>query len=300
MKKKKKKESSFIEKNKLILLLLLMFFIFLGIFIPKINSPFNKSLIADRKYLDKLPRHAAEELRKSTPSATFRVPILIYHYVEYVRDSGDTIRKSLDIIPFIFENQVKTLKDAGYSFITPSDIADILDGKMILPEKPVILSFDDGHPDFYTDVLPILKKYNARAVAYIIPGFLNKLDFMYTWQIENIATMSSMVEIGAHTVHHSYLKGLPKEVAKYEIDESKKMLEDLIHAPVVSFAYPYGAFDAQAEELVSEAGFKTAVTTVPGIEVGAQNRFFIFRIRPGARMGDELLKYLDQSSFRAY
>lgn len=292
----KGKSNGFIDKHKIIALFVLVFAFVLISYLPKAGGENNLEINKD---VTKLPPEIKIQLEKSVPSATFRVPILMYHYVEYVKDSGDTIRKSLNIVPFVFENQVKTLKQAGYVFITPSQLARVIDGKEEFPPKPIILSFDDGYQDFYDNVFPLLQKYNIKVVAYIIAGFLDKPNFMYSWEIQNLEK-SGLVEIGAHTVNHAYLKGLSKSTAEYEIRQSKAMLENLIGQPVISFAYPSGAFDLQAEKLVKDAGFKTSVSTVPGIEVSGKNRYFLYRIRPGNRMGDELLRYLEQNSFNPY
>ena len=227
------------------------------------------------------------------PLTSLTAPILIYHYVEYVRDEKDTIRKSLNIPPYIFIRQIQTLKNAGYTFVTASELIDILDGKIKLPQKPIIISFDDGYRDFYTDVFPILKKYNIKAVVYIVSGFLDKPNYMFTEQIKEIAR-SGLVEIGAHTVHHYSLKGLDALTVKYEIEESKITLEKLIGTSVVSFAYPDGSFDDQAIELVKEAGLKSAVTTTHGFDVNRENKYFINRIHPGDKIGNFLLNFLEQ------
>ncbi len=86
----------------------------------------------------------------------------------------------------------------------------------------------------------------------------------------------------------------------YEVDQSKQVLEKWLGFPVISFAYPYGAFDKQAMEVVKEAGFKTAVSTVPGIEVTNDNRLFLFRLRPGQRSGVSLIDFLKSSSFKEF
>lgn len=224
---------------------------------------------------------------------SLRIPILLYHYVEYVKDKGDTIRISLNIEPYAFESQVKTLKNTGYTFITPNQIPDLLEGKMSVPKKPIILTFDDGYRDFYTDVLPIIKKYDARVVAYIVPGFLGKPNNLTHQQLKEIAE-SKLVEIGAHTVDHAYLKGLNEKRVRFEVEQSKDMLEKELHIPIVSFAYPYGAFDLNAIQIVKNAHFKTAVSTVDGVDINKDNLFFIYRIRPGYRTGKELLNFLDQ------
>ncbi len=223
------------------------------------------------------------------PGETTRLPILLYHYVEYVRDRGDTIRQSLDILPSTFEAEIKTLQDNGYTFITMSDFVD---KSKRLPPKPIVMTFDDGYRDFYTDVFPILKKYNVRAVAYIVPGFLDRPNYMDKWMIEEIVK-SGLVEIGAHTVHHVYLAGMSEPVARDEIVRSKIMLEQEFRVPVTAFAYPYGAFDLSAIKLVRDAGFTSAVSTVLGIKASNENQFYLFRIRPGGRTGANLINFLE-------
>lgn len=219
------------------------------------------------------------------------VPILMYHYVEYVKDKGDTIRQSLDTTPYTLEQEILTLKDAGYTFMTNRELTDVLDGTAHLPNKPVVLTFDDGYRDFYTDAYPILKKYNVKATEYLIAGWTGYRNNMTEEQIKEIAG-DGLVEFGAHTVDHAWLKGLPLKTLQYEVAESKNMLEDLLGKPVVSFAYPYGAFDLAAINAVAQAGFTSAVTTVPGIDQPQVHRYFLYRLRPGGRTGDALLSWL--------
>lgn len=239
-----------------------------------------------------LPRDIKKTLSEASPSAAIRVPILFYHYVEYVQDKKDTIRQSLDIIPRIFDAQVKTLSDAGYTFLTAHDLADIIDRKKVLPPKPVLITFDDGHWDLATDVLPILTKYHAHATAYIISNFIGKSDFLSDAQLRQVI-QSGLVEIGSHTVHHTSLAKKLLTVVTNEVTGSKNELEKTYGIKIVSFAYPNGSFDQQAIGAVKKAGYLTAVSTVPGIEQSQANRFFLYRLRPGSRTGDVLLKYLD-------
>jgi peptidoglycan/xylan/chitin deacetylase (PgdA/CDA1 family) len=246
-----------------------------------------------------LPEEFKKQVTLSSPSATFRVPILMYHYVENVQNKKDKLRVELAIAPSVFDEQVKTLSDAGYTFMTAKDLGDVLDGKAQLPPKPILLTFDDGHWDFATDVLPILKKYHAKATAYVIPGFIGGSDFMTADELQTVVK-SGLVDVGAHTVHHLSLKGQVGSVVQYEVDESKKMLEDEYHIKVVSFAYPYGTFDQQAVQIVKNGGFTTGMSTAPGIEQNQTNRFFLYRIRPGARTGQTLLTLLDQNKFVAF
>lgn len=253
----------------------------------------------DNNIVQQVPKEVAKTLPTSTPGANLRVPILMYHYVEHVKDPKDTIRISLNILPEVLDQQIKTLQDAHYTFMTTGELGEVLDGKRELPPNPIILTFDDGYWDLDTDVLPILKKYNVKATAYIVPGFINGSNSLSDAQLQDVFN-SKLVEIGAHTMHHVYLKGMSEQHAAQEILESKRWLEERFHVPVVSFAYPYGAFDLQAIKLVKEAGFTNATSTIPGIEVNQNDRYFIYRIRPGHRVGQELLNYLSSNYFKPY
>lgn len=243
-----------------------------------------------------LPPEAKKLLLSASTSSLMRIPILMYHYVEYVANEKDTIRQSLNITPNVFAKQVETLSSAGYTFITARELGEVFDGKAMLSQKPVLLTFDDGHWDLYTDVLPILKKYNARGTVYVISDYLNGSDFLSTEQLIELSK-SGYFEIGSHTVNHAWLKDGNLQNVKYEVVKSKKDLEKILKIPVVSFAYPYGAFDEQAASEVEKAGYKTAVITVPGVMDSAVNRFFLFRLRPGGRVGNELLNYLEETDF---
>ncbi len=226
-----------------------------------------------------------------------RIPIFIYHYVEYV--SNDPGRQKLNIEPNILIAQIETLKGAGYTFITQDDLATAFLEKKKLPKKPAILNFDDGYIDFYTDVFPILQKENVKAVAYVVPNFLDRPNYMFTFQLKEVAK-SPLVEIGAHTMDHYALAGMNTKEAIYEIVQSRKVLQEMLHLPINSFAYPYGSFDRAAVQIVKRAGFTNAVSVVPGIVQTQENEYFLFRLRPGDRSGQALLDYLKQDTFQPW
>ncbi len=234
---------------------------------------------------------------QSPNEVSIRVPIFLYHYVEYVKN--DPGRQKLNIPPSTLTSQIETLKGAGYTFITPSDLTDAITDKIKLPEKLAMLTFDDGYMDFYTNVFPILKKEQVKGVAYIVPNFLNRPNYMFSLQLQEVAK-NPLVEIGVHTMDHLWLKGMDKKNATFEITQSRKVLQDMLHLPISSFAYPYGAFDQQSIDIVTTAGFTNAASTVPGIVQTRQNKYFLFRLRPGYRTGQVLLNYLTQDSFQSF
>ncbi len=229
-----------------------------------------------------------------------RLPIFMYHYVEYVQDKGDTIRQSLDITPYTFEKQIETLVAGGYTFLTAKDIGELFDGNVTtIPEKPIVLTFDDGYRDFYTDAFPILKKHNVKATVYVIAGVVDFRNYMTEKQLQEIAA-SGLVDVGAHTVHHVSLKNMDAATVEKEVRESKQMLEAITGQSVVSFAYPNGSYDEAAMAAVKAAGFTTAVATKPGIENGPSNQYDLVRLRTGGRSGEQLLQYLEQKNFTAW
>ncbi len=243
-------------------------------------------------------KHIEEErLAKGNATAILgtqavRVPVLMYHYVENVRDKNDTTRISLNTPPYTLEDEIKTLSEAGYTFMTGKELIDVVEGRAQLPNKPILLTFDDGYRDFYTDAYPILKKYHAKATQFVISGFVGYGNHLSASQLVEIAN-DGLVEIGAHTVRHAWLKDQPVTTVFPEIAHSKASLEALIHAPVVSFAYPFGAFDQQALEAVRNAGFQGAFSTVPGVGQKHEQRYFFYRLRPGGRTGQALLAWLE-------
>lgn len=222
-----------------------------------------------------------------TPVATkealpqlIKIPIVMYHYVEYVQDQGDFIRKRLDIVPGLFEKQLADLKKSGYDTYYVKDVPDILTGKIHYSTQSAILSFDDGYEDFYTDVFPLLKKYHMRATFFPIYDFIGRKGFVTKDQIQELVD-SDLVEIGSHTLDHTYLKYVSDAVAKKQIFESKKRLEEDFHIKVSSFAYPYGAMSPQAIQYVKDAGYTAAVSVISGTLQSPENLFFLSRVRPG-------------------
>ena len=238
-----------------------------------------------------LAQKPSNVLGSQSPVAV-RVPILIYHYIEYIQDKNDKTRMALNTTPYTLEEEVKTLANAGYTFMTNNELVAVLRGKAKLPKKPILLTFDDSYRDFYIDAYPILKKYHAKATQFVISGFLGYKNHLDINQLQEIAR-DGLVEIGDHTVHHVGLKGMPLQKVTDEILESKVAIEQIIHKPVVSFAYPFGAFDQPTLEVVKNSGFFSAMSTIPGVQQKQENNYFLSRLRPGGRTGQVLLTWLD-------
>lgn len=221
-----------------------------------------------------------------------KIPIIMYHYVEYVKDINDTVRKRLDITPDLFEGQLKSLHQANYKTYFVKDIQKILDDSIIISSKPIVLTFDDGYEDFYSVVYPILKKYQMKATVYVIVDYIGRKGFLSETELTELAG-SGLVEIGAHTLDHVYLKNSGYISALKQINESKTKLEKLLNIKVETFAYPYGAFDQQTLTVVKEASFSAAVSVIPGSLQSKDNLFYLYRIRPGIFTPETIVKVLE-------
>jgi len=237
----------------------------------KIEAPYYE------KKVFKLPK---ELENKASVSATLKIPIIMYHYVEYVKDVEDLVKKRLDINPDLFEGHLKALKEASYKTYFVKEILDILDGKIEYSSHAAVLTFDDGYKDFYTVVFPLLKKYQMKATIYVVVNFIGRRGFMNDKEIKEVLD-SGLVELGSHTLDHLYLKLTPESTARKQIFESKKILEEKFKVKVETFAYPYGAFSKKTVDLVKEAGYKAAVSVIPSMIQSKENLFYLSRVRPG-------------------
>ncbi len=225
------------------------------------------------------------------PIAAIKVPVLVYHYIEYVNDPDDPTRKLLATEPHILDQQIKTLLDNGFEFINFKDLEDYFEGAAIPPKKPIMLTFDDGYEDFYSDAFPIISKYKVKSIQYVISGAIGKPNYMNQAQIREVMD-SGLVEIGAHTVDHFNLLKLSPSDSLIQIKNSKEDLEKKFGIKVSSFAYPYGHHSPLLEEQAQRIGYGTAVTMDKGYTIRKNERFAIKRIKPGIALGDDLIREL--------
>ena len=182
------------------------------------------------------------------------VPVLMYHSITY--EKGNAICLPVER----FEEHLKYLKDNGYYTITLTDLYEYLMRDTPIPEKSVVLTFDDGYENNYTDMFPVLKKYNFKATIFVITSNIDKdPNSMTSKQLLEMEKYG--VDIESHTVNHDNLKDLPKDKQLATLIQSKKDLEKILNKQINFFAYPYGGYNKSAIEAVKEAGYTMAFTT---------------------------------------
>ena len=223
--------------------------------------------------------------RAAAPEEEVRVPLIMYHHIRTdAAACGDYV-----ITPETLEGDLVRLRELGYTSIGAEDLLRWLDGEGELPEKPVMLTFDDGHESFAAYALPLLEKYGMKAVQAPVAAWADKYtenpddDPAYAYmswpRIAEIAA-SGRVEIANHSydMHltepryglmpkkgenaEAYRAALTADLEKAE----EKLAAACGYVPPV-YAYPYGAYCPEAKEILAERGYRLVFTCVEQVNV---------------------------------
>ena len=187
-----------------------------------------------------------------------RVPVLMYHEIAEVSEAGSR----LAVAPAAFAAQLGYLRGAGFTAITASELSARLAGDMRrLPDRPIVLTFDDGYADFHSRAMPLLDEHGFTATVFVTTGWVQDADMQQAapgrmlngTQITEAAAAG--VEIGAHTRRHPQLDQLPRQLVREELYSSKQWLESKLGLPVPGLAYPFGYSSATVREMAREAGY---------------------------------------------
>ncbi len=201
----------------------------------------------------------------ATSSHSIKVPVLVYHSVRAYIPGESKYQDAYDVTPELLEEQLKYIRDHGYTTITFADVVANFDHGTPLPAKPVILSFDDGWRNEYEHAFPLLKKYNMKGTFFIFTNPINRKEHWVTW--DEVKEMDAAgMEIGGHTRTHPILTKIKTDAElDKEIAGSKKIIEEHLGHPIRVFAYPFGLENAQVEAAVKRAGYVLARTTLSGV-----------------------------------
>lgn len=210
---------------------------------------------------------------------SLRVPILMYHYTSTPPAGADAIRMDLSVTPSLFEAHLAYLRFAGYKTITLEQLVYALSQQGSLPEKPVVLTFDDGYRDNYEYAFPLLRKYGYTGTFFLVTQPIDQNHESYlTWDMV-IEMHQAGMEFGSHSYRHSDLTGRDLDFLVYEILGSKEAIEARIGQPVRFFSYPAGRYDETTIRVVASAHFWGAVTTRWGVDQSFDERFELVRLR---------------------
>lgn len=198
------------------------------------------------------------------------VPILLYHHI-----SEDTTGNRYFVSPSVFETQMKWLFDHHYQTITISQLANVIIYGGQLPERAVVITFDDGDQDVITNALPVMQKYGFIGTAYIIVKWIGAEGYDTPDQIAQLHAAGW--EIGSHSMSHVDLTQ-NEDNLQYEIRTSLLKLNKDYGLDVKSFAYPFGVIDARIITYTSKAGYTSAVCLNTSVTQGLNDLYCLSRM----------------------
>lgn len=242
----------------------------------------------------------------TTPNGVI-VPIIMYHEVKPFKTRKDVIT------PYEIESDLKYLKANGYTTITMADLIEYVNGGKDLPEKPIVLSFDDGYYNNYVYVFPLLKKYHMKIVLSIlgkntddftqIPD--DNLDYSHvTWDQINEMIQSGLVEVQNHTYNlHTITrkrfgcqKNRGESLEHYElvltedIIKLQNEIKEKTGTTPNTFTYPYGQVSKESYPIIKRLGFKASLTCDYGVNIITKNPEILFGLKRICRAHNVPLK----------
>ena len=205
-----------------------------------------------------------------------KLPIIMYHHISKKASAlGDYV-----ITPNQFESDLKFIKQKGYETITSQNLVDYFDGKFDLPEKPIMITFDDGYLSFYEYAYPLLQKYNMKAVLSVIGKYSDlysdcddrNINYAHvTWNNIKEMRKSGLIEMANHTYDLHTLndrKGSAiksgesgdcyKTMLASDLKTLQNKLKEVTGITPVTFTYPFGRVCKQSYSIIEEMGFKVS------------------------------------------
>jgi peptidoglycan/xylan/chitin deacetylase (PgdA/CDA1 family) len=217
-----------------------------------------------------------------------RVPILMYHSVSENLFGKSHPYYQINTSPPMFARQMRWLKHAGYRTMDLTEMLAALESRKDL-SKTVVITFDDGYRDFYTDAFPVMKQCGFTATVFLATARIQNVSLRFegadylTWQ-EVRDLHAEGIRFGSHTVTHADLHSLEPEQIDYELGCSKETIEQKLSTSVDSFAYSFGfpeednCFKRFLVDVLENHGFNNGVSAILGRAHLGKNRFYLPRL----------------------
>lgn len=192
------------------------------------------------------------------------IPVLMYHSINNNAIGID----DLSVTSKLFEEQMQYLSNNGYTPIYFDQIKQASQYK-----KPILITFDDGYEDNYTNAYPILKNYNFNATIFMITKAIDQIGYLSKSQIQE---MGDLISFQSHTVDHVKLNRFSLKKINFECAESKNTLSQITGKPVYVISYPNGCFNDGVINIASKY-YSYGVTTLVGFNTSSTEKFEIRR-----------------------
>jgi peptidoglycan/xylan/chitin deacetylase (PgdA/CDA1 family) len=230
------------------------------------------------------------------------LPILTFH------DFADD-RAAISFPAQLLRRALARVQANGYRTLPLAEVKPLLAHRQPLPDRAVVITFDDGYQSVYEQALPILQEFGMCATVFLTTGSPDRaatndqarsLDGRKLLNWNQVDEMSRFgVAFGAHTLTHPDLTCLSGEKAEHEIVASKAALEEALGATVTTFAYPFGRYNARVEEIVRRH-FDLACSDKLGIVSAGSNPYTLERVDAHYLRSERLFDWMPTRKFHWY
>lgn len=199
------------------------------------------------------------------------VPVLMYHSIDY--EKGNELRVPKEV----FREQMNFLKQKGYTTLTLNELYDFFVNNKPVPDKAVVITFDDGYKDNFENAYPVLKELGFNATVFVITSTIDT-DKSYLTSKQLREMDANGIDIESHTVNHEQLDKLPYNKQIDTLKSSREYIEKTLGKSSKYIAYPFGKWDGNTLEAVKNAGYSMAFTTVSGWSNKDQGIYELHRV----------------------
>lgn len=211
----------------------------------------------------------------NTEYETPGLPICMYHYVYDPASPPENLDSNYISTDSLAE-EMKYLHDNGYYFPTWQEVRDYVDGKLLLPEKSIVLTFDDG-PNYMYLGTPILEQYQTPATSFVITSYWNDREMLYGYASDYLTFEShshKMHQGGGSIGHGGIYTAMSREEVLADLEKSFEICGNKD-----AFAYPFGDYTEEGCSTLEEAGLLCAVTTENAKCYPGDNPYLLPRVR---------------------
>lgn len=209
------------------------------------------------------------------------IPILMYHHVDVFAPSIPPAAKEWAVHPDDFVAQMDLLAEVGAHMVPLAETVDYLAEGAPLPERPVVLTFDDGNKHLLQTVIPVIRARRLPAIFFVPANYAD----VNTAQFMNWADLKALAEaglaLGGHSYNHSFAHNLSAAEAGRQIGDERRRFEVMTGVRPVFFAYPFGRYSPKTIDQLKAEGYRAAVTIEQNVYQKPSRLFELGRIRVG-------------------
>ena len=222
-----------------------------------------------------------------------RVPVLMYHYLSIPPADANVYRRDLSVSPDLFARHLDAIQAAGYTTISLYQLLAYLWQGAPLPDKAVVITFDDGYRDNYENAFPLLRERGMIATIFVLTDFIDEERPEYlTWEMAR-EMLAAGLSIESHGRNHVSLKNQNRDYLVWQALGSLETIEFELGVRPRFVSYPAGEFDDETISVVSSANYWAGFTTIQGVTHSTDDFFRLHRVRVrNTTEPDELIRVL--------